>query len=374
MRIVPVDFLAEEFDQLADRLDHVRAVWGGALDGGQTQVLQAGAAAIGERRATLARHVRMRLQRAALEPVPDHVPLQHLRQVHQIRTGVDLAVGHDVQYMRGRAALRQSGVQFLRARGQHLVAHRAHDRNEGIERFAGEELLHQLRHYRALFRHRVRRVGAVLRHELKINVVEMLRQSVQLLEAGIRVAPGHARGQRAADARAYRVYVFQHAPVDAAPAVAVGDLLAAVYGHQDVRQSRQNPVGQAIEQGAVGLQLETEAGMALHHRHHQIEIQRRLAAVEGDLDLVPGQVRRDESVERVERIADLALRTQYLAHAERAVAAFEIAAQRGEQLQFYAIAQNGWSLHLLAIENVHDELSPHPSPLPASGAREQSSI
>ena len=48
--------------------------------------------------------------------------------------GIDLAVRHDVDQVRGHAALRQARVQFLRARRQHLVAHDAHERNERIER------------------------------------------------------------------------------------------------------------------------------------------------------------------------------------------------------------------------------------------------
>jgi len=97
-----------------------------------------------------------------------------------------------------------------------------------------------------------------------------------------------------------------------------------------------------VEQGAVGLQLVAEIREARDDLFHIGAVQRRLAAVEGDVGFVALELRVDEGGELLQRVADVLLRAEYLTYAERAVGTLEVALEGGEQLQLDAVAGNGW--------------------------------
>jgi hypothetical protein len=79
--------------------------------------------------------------------------------------------------------------------------------------------------------------------------------------------------------------------------------------------------------------LEAEERKALHDLQHHVEIQRRLAAVEGDVHLLAGEVLVHEGGQFVDGVFDMVLRAEHIADAERAVGAFQVALERGQQLQ-----------------------------------------
>ena len=246
--------------------------------------------------------------------------------------------------MRRHAALRAPGVQLLRAARQHLVAHHAHERDQRVELVgAGEEAVDELHQHGLATLHRVALVHLV-GHELPVEVIErriVLHQAIEFIEGGGRVAPGDARRDAAADLVARLAQVLEHLAVDAAAPVAVGRGLATVDGDEHVRELGQHPVGQVVEQRAIGLQLVAPVRKALHHLDHHGTVQCGLAAVEGDVDLLAGQVPLGEGDELLHAVFDVDLRAEHIAHAQRAVAALEVALERGEQLQLDAVAHDG---------------------------------
>src|SRR5574343_1708041 len=96
-------------------------------------------------------------------------------------------------------------------------------------------------------------------------------QFVQFIKGGSRIAPGDAGGDRAVNLVAHAGQVFQHLSVDAAATVTVGGRLAAIDGNQDIGQATKRPVGNVVEQGAIGLQLEAEQRKTAHHLQHHVQ-------------------------------------------------------------------------------------------------------
>ena len=94
----------------------------------------------------------------------------------------------------------------------------------------------------------------------------------------------------------------------------------------------QHPVGQAVQQRAVGLQLEAEFRETAHNAFHHGPVQRRFTAIESDIDLLVAQVLVNEGCELVDVVFQLGLGAENLAHAQRAIAAFQVALEGGEEL------------------------------------------
>jgi len=204
------------------------------------------------------------------------------------------------------------GSQNVRA---HLVAHHAHDGDEGIQGFAAcKKARNQLANHLFFACDRLGIVAAFGLHELPVHVIEGLQQGIEMLKISFSARPSHARGDRALHPVAHTRHILEHLLVHATATEAIGDLLVAIDRDQDIVEPAQKIRGQIIDQRAIGLQLKPETRVAAHHVDHVIAVEHRLPAVESHIHLALADMRRNETIEHFGRIADMRLRIHHITH------------------------------------------------------------
>ena len=95
-----------------------------------------------------------------------------------------------------------------------------------------------------------------------------------------------------------------------------GGGLSTINRGQHVGQAVQRPFGQVVDQRGVGLQLEAKFGKTLHYLQHQRLVERRLAAVEGDVHLFALQVLVHKCDQLLNVVFHVHLRAQHVAHTQ----------------------------------------------------------